>query len=197
MEEKTTNNENLISSAAGSPEELPRDPEGNIIIDQVIIARDDKNRPIIPDEIFDKYYKELPEGTRNESGTFFAYRGGKLRTLQSKSEADKEIQTKGANTLNANLAQRKTNKEVIDIIFRSKAPKEAIERLGLPENATMIEAINSSMFQEALKGNTKAYELLRDTAGEKPTEKIDASLSAMTPEQQKILEDIKAFNSNT
>ena len=177
--------------------ELPRDPEGKIEIDKISLGTDDKNRHIVADDIFDNYYKELPEGTRNKSGTFFTYKGGKLRTLGSNPDKDIEIQRSGANTLNANLAQRKTNKEVIDIIFRSKAPKEAIERLGLPENATMIEAINSSMFQEALKGNTKAYELLRDTAGEKPTEKIDASLSAMTEDQKKILEDIKAFRDNT
>lgn len=197
MEEKTTNNENLILSAAGSPEELPRDPEGNLIIDQVIIARDDKNRPIIPDEIFDKYYKELPEGTRNESGTFFAYRGGKLRTLGSNPDKDKDIHTSGGKALQANLKQRRTFQEAISTVLAQKARKKHIEELGLDDKADNLDMIIASMLDQVAKGNVKAAEFIEYGAGEKPTEKIDASLSAMTPEQQKILEDIKAFNSNT
>lgn len=199
MEEKTTNNENLILSAAGSPEELPRDPEtGKIDITNISLGKSKRNNDIVPDDIFDKYYRDLPDKVENQSGSWRTVStGGKIKILGGDPEGDKEVHKAGAEALHATKMQRRTNKEIIDILLTRKAPKEVIERLGLTEDATAIEAVNVAMLQEAFKGNTKAYELLRDTAGEKPTEKIDASLSAMTPEQQKILEDIKAFNSNT
>ena len=34
-------------------------------------------------------------------------------------------------------------------------------------------AMSSSLIKEALKGNTKAFELIRDTIGEKPVEKVE------------------------
>jgi hypothetical protein len=99
--------------------------------------------------------------------------------------------------LNATLSQRKSFSEAVDILLRKKASKQAIEELDLPENANNLDVVMAAAIKQVQQGNIKAMEYLRDTAGEKPTEKIDASLSAMTPEQQKILEDIKAFNSNT
>lgn len=189
MEENKTTKLNNV--AADLPE-VPRDEAGNIIIEQIAIGQDDKKRYIVPDDIFDNYYRELPEGTRNKTGTFFTYNKGKIRTLGSNPEADKEIQRSGANALNANLSQRRSNKEVIDILLRRKAPKEALERLGLPEDATMIEAANLAQILEALKGNTKAMEYLRDTVGEKPTTEINAEVTAVTPEDQELMKRVAA-----
>ena len=190
MEENKNNIEKLNNAAEDLPE-VKRLPDGTIDIEAISTGKDEAGNYIVPDEVLEKYYKELPHNTKNESGTAWSASKGILRM------PDKEVQRKGAEALNARVTQRKTNKEIIDILLTRKAPKEAIERLGLSEDATMIEAANLAQLIEAMKGNTKAMEYIRDTAGEKPTEKIDASLSAMTPEQQKILEDIKAFNSNT
>ena len=194
MEEK--NNTEKFNNVAADPPEVKRTVTGEIDLEAIATGKDKKGY-IIPDNIFDYYLKELPEGTTNQSGTFRAYNGGKLTRLENNRQEASRRGIVGAEASNNSQATRRTNKEIIDIFYTKKAPKEVIERLGLTEGATVIEAINEAMIQEAFKGNTKAYELLRDTAGEKPTEKIDASLSAMTPEQQKILEDIKAFNSNT
>lgn len=38
---------------------------------------------------------------------------------------------------------------------------------------TGAEALSVKLFKEALKGNVKAFEVLRDTAGQKPVEKIE------------------------
>lgn len=35
-------------------------------------------------------------------------------------------------------------------------------------------AMSSSLIKEALKGNTKAFELVRDTIGEKPVDKVES-----------------------
>lgn len=37
---------------------------------------------------------------------------------------------------------------------------------------TGAEAVSIKLFREALKGNVKAFEVLRDTAGQKPIEKV-------------------------
>lgn len=189
-------NTQKLNNVPVDPPEVKRTVTGEIDLEAIATGKDDKGY-IIPDNIFDYYLKELPEGTTNQSGTFRAYNGGKLTRLENNREEASRRGYNGSISSNNSQAARRTNKEIIDILLTRKAPKEAIERLGLAEDATMIEAANLAQLIEAMKGNTKAMEYIRDTAGEKPTEKIDASLSAMTPEQQKILEDIKAFNSNT
>ena len=49
------------------------------------------------------------------------------------------------------------------------------ELLILLEQGDTQEKISLSMIQEALKGNTKAFEIIRDTIGEKPKEEIEVS----------------------
>ena len=51
------------------------------------------------------------------------------------------------------------------------------ELLLLLENGNTQEKISLAMIQEALNGNTKAFEVIRDTIGEKPTDKIEAELN--------------------
>ena len=197
MEENKNNIEKLNNAAESLPE-VPRDPEGKIIIDQISIGKDDKENIIIPDNIFNAYYKELPEGIINESRTKrTTSTGGYIGIFGGDPEADKEKQKKGREAQAAAYRQRKSFAEAVDTLLKQKASKQAINDLDLPENANNLDVIMASAIKQVQQGNIKAMEYLRDTAGEKPTEKIDASLSAMTPEQQKILEDIKAFNSNT
>ena len=38
---------------------------------------------------------------------------------------------------------------------------------------TGTEAITAKLFEQAMKGNVKAFETLRDTVGQKPVEKIE------------------------
>jgi hypothetical protein len=196
MEENKNNIEKLNNAAESLPE-VPRDPEGKIIIDQIVTGINEKGKRIIPDKILESYYKELPDDLVNESGTKRTYHGGLLAILGGDPEADKSIQYKGGKALQATLRQRRTFQEAISTVLAQKARKKHIEELGLDDKADNLDMIIASMLDQVAKGNVKAAEFIEYGAGEKPTEKIDASLSAMTPEQQKILEDIKAFNSNT
>ena len=98
-----------------------------------------------------------------------------LRVL-STSEA-REIGSKGGKASAEARRQRRTLKEQMELLLslpvKDESTKTFIESLGIDadkiDNAT---AITLSMYQEALKGNTKAYELIRDTLGEKPTDKL-------------------------
>ena len=77
-------------------------------------------------------------------------------------EERKEIARKGAEATNKLLARRKTLRE---------------ELLALLEKDSYQEKISLSLLQKAVNGDTKAYEVIRDTIGEKPKDVIDANVN--------------------
>jgi hypothetical protein len=187
MEDKTIKKLNI--EPANLPE-VPRTIEGKIDLEAITIEIDEKNNKIIPDDIFDSYYRELPNGVINNSKTWRTSNGGKIKIFGGDPEADKAIHQKGAATSNAAQAQRRTFKDTIEYMLRQKAKREAIEDLELKEDATNLDMIIASALRQAARGNTKAYEFLRDTAGEKPTEKIAAEVETITPEDRQRIERI-------
>ena len=73
--------------------------------------------------------------------------------------------------------RRKTLREQMEMLLnlpvKDDSTKDFIESLGIESNEIDNGmAITLSMYQEALKGNTKAYELIRDTIGEKLADRI-------------------------
>ena len=52
------------------------------------------------------------------------------------------------------------------------------ELLLLLEEQDRQERMSLSLLQQALDGNTKAFEIIRDTIGEKPKEKIEAEVDS-------------------
>lgn len=84
-----------------------------------------------------------------------------LKPVKTKKEA-RERGRKGGIASGKSKRARKTLKE---------------ELLLLLENGNTQEKISLAMIQEALAGNTKAFEVIRDTIGEKPTDKIEAELN--------------------
>lgn len=47
------------------------------------------------------------------------------------------------------------------------------ELLALLEDADTQEKVSLALIQQAKKGNTKAFEVIRDTIGEKPVDKVE------------------------
>lgn len=74
----------------------------------------------------------------------------------------KEIAKKGAEATNKLKAQRKTLKE---------------ELLLLLEQGDTQSKLSLSIIQKAMTGDTKAFEVIRDTIGEKPKENISVGVS--------------------
>lgn len=167
--------------------EVPRKEDGTIDLDKIVIGKDEKDRLIVPDDIFDNYYKELPDGTTNKSKTFKAYNGGKIKTLTSE---DARIQRMGAIASNAKQAQRRSYAEAIDDLLRKKASKSAIEEYELEPNATNLDMVLAAALRQAERGNIKATEFLRDTVGEKPVEKVAAEIETITAEDRERIERI-------
>jgi hypothetical protein len=144
---------------------------------------EEKERYIVPDDIFEEHLKELPNGTVNESKSYRAYCGGKLTILGADPERDKAIHKAGAEATNATLKQRRTFKEQIDIILSTKDKENG--KTGL-ENVTI------AMYERAIAGDTKAAQFLRDTAGEKPADNIDLNANVMTEADKQLMEKLKA-----
>lgn len=142
-----------------------------------------KKRYVVPDDIFEKHLKELPDNTVNESKTYRAFTGGKLIILGADPERDKAIHKAGAEATNATLKQRRTFKEQADILL-SSVNKET--------GKTGIEEITVAMMERALAGDVKAYTALRDTAGEKPADTVDLNANVMTEADKALMDKLKA-----
>jgi hypothetical protein len=186
MEDIKINNDKLNKAIEKKDlPEVPRTIEGKIDLEAIAIGKNEKDNYIVPDEILKAYYKELPNGTTNESNNSWSYNGGLLN------KADKEVQKMGAEALNAKNAQRRKLAETIDVFLKKKASIEEIEQLGLEDGATKQDALIAAMFTRAIEQkDVQAFNSLRDTAGEKPTEKIAAEVETITPEDRKQIERI-------
>lgn len=189
MEDLKNLEKEKVNTAGADLPEVPRDEAGKIIIEQIATGKDDKGRWIVPDNIFDTFYTELPEGTGNESKTFKAYNGGKLKTLTSE---DAYIQRMGAIASNAKQAQRRSIREILEDLSKKTVTAAEAEEYGLKEGTTLLEAANLAQIRRAMKGDTKAAEYVRDTLGEKPSEKLDANITALTTEDKELLQRVQA-----
>lgn len=65
--------------------------------------------------------------------------------------------------------KKKLLRECLEILLE----KEMTDKKG--ETMTGAEALSAKLFKEAMNGNVKAFEVLRDTAGQKPVEKVIVS----------------------
>ena len=84
---------------------------------------------------------------------------------------DSESASLAGKTSKAKQAERKSFREQfqaeLDALINQK-DKDG----NVISTITVKDAITKQMVQKALKGNTRAFELIRDTIGEKPTETI-------------------------
>ena len=170
--------------------EVPRKVDGSIDLEAITIEIDEKENRIIPDEIFDCYYKELPNKVINQSRSWRTANGGKIKILGGNPEADKLIQDKGREANASTWVQRRSIKEILEELSKNTVTPEEAEEYGLKEGTTLLEAANLAQFRRAMRGDTKAAEYVRDTLGEKPADKISAEIETITPEDRKQIERI-------
>ena len=184
MEENKSIQKN-IEAAADLPA-VPRKEDGSIDLEKISTGKDEKNNYIIPDEILESFYRELPDGTTNQENNKWVYHGGILR------KANREVQIAGGEALKAKYSQRRRLSETIDYMLRKRATAEEIEELGLEDGATKQDALIAAMFRRAIEQkDVQASAFLRDTAGEKPSEKISAEVTQLTAEDREMLERVQ------
>lgn len=88
-------------------------------------------------------------------------------------EAQREIQEKGRQANKLKIQQRKTLAE---------------ELLALLSEGDTQKRLSLAQLEKALSGDTKAYEVIRDTIGEKPTDKVENSGTQTLEVQIKVME---------
>ena len=76
--------------------------------------------------------------------------------------------------------KRKTIKQQLELLLSTPVSnedlKKQIKKWGIDDDDINNQmAVTVSLYQQALKGNTKAIEIIRDTVGEKPVEKLEHS----------------------
>ena len=138
---------------------------------------DEKGRPIISDEDFLDNLKELPNGTKSDAGKI-SNCGGYVSPLQKGTERAREIAKSGGEAAAETYLRRKTFKESITILLNQK------DKDGISMQDKIVEA----MANKAMDGCVGAFEALRDTVGEKPTDQV--SLDVMTDKDREVLKNL-------
>jgi len=162
-------------------EKKKREKAPRVLLDVSGFPHNEKGAAIVPDQFMEENYKNLPNGTVNESGTYRASCGGKLAILGGDPERDREIHRAGGEALQATLKQRKTFAEMFDIMLRQK-----------DENGvTYQEKIAMAMMNKASSGDTKAAVFVRDTSGEMPVNRQQITAEVMTDADRKLIENIQ------
>lgn len=104
------------------------------------------------------------------------------------SEDAQKIRRKGGYARAAKIKERKTMKAMLEMLLE----KEITNAKG--EKATTQEAITVSLIKQALKGNVKAFEIIRDTMGEKPDAPIININQAVQVNKKDIDEAVNIIN---
>lgn len=191
MEDLKINIDKLNDGIKNDLPEVKRTVTGEIDLEAISTGKTEKGY-IIPDEIFEAYLKELPDGTSNQSLTYRAYHGGKLYQMEHNRDKASEFGSMGAEARTSSLQARRSNREILEEIAKKNTPLEELERLGLENSSdnNMLVAANYAAVLKAIRGDIKALEYIRDTLGEKPTDKISAEVTALTPEDKELLERV-------
>lgn len=114
---------------------------------------------------------------------------GNMENLKGKgfdartTEEAREIGRKGGIASGEARREKRDLKRACDTLLE----KDYTDKNGI--TLTGAEAIVTKQFEKALKGNARAFELIRDTAGQKPTEKINV----VNDIDQAIIDEVEAM----
>lgn len=78
----------------------------------------------------------------------------------------------------------KTFRDMLEILLE----KEITNKAG--EKATTQEAISISLIKKAMSGDVRAFEVIRDTIGQKPQDKIETTQTVMNIQDEKIINKV-------
>lgn len=169
------------------------------MIDVSNYPQDEKGRRVLPDNIVAAYYRDLPDNCVNVSGTKRTYHGGLLNVMGGNRQADREIQSAGGKAVSAMRAQRRTLKQALDLLLSRPVSQEEAESIFqqttgtlLPEDASIADLLGLAAVREAAKGNTRAFEVVRDSVGEKPRDELSIEDNKLSPAELSLLHKVNA-----
>lgn len=120
-----------------------------------------------------------------------------LRTPST--EEARKIGSKGGKASGETRRQRKTFKDVFTSLLECDVSKDALEPLQgvikseYGDKITADQAMALAQIVKAVNGDTKAFEVIRDTIGEKPTDKTEHSGSINNPLEGLSTEELRAL----
>lgn len=93
-----------------------------------------------------------------------------------------------------NSAQKKkdlrTLKEIALELMAAEASPEDIKKYNLPEGVSNAVVMTAAAIKKAREGDMKAYESLRDTAGQMPTKEVQVSAEVFTEANKALLDKV-------
>jgi len=149
-------------------------------------------------------YEKIRDGEIEPTGSQKGWLNIKPIPLTERPEEEaREIRRKGAEAVNKLHGEKKTARESLqrmlsilatdEIIANADMDKALAERLRKENpDMTVYDVLNAAAIGRAISGNVKAAEYVRDTAGDKPTEKIDITGQIMTDQDRALLENVQA-----
>ena len=116
-------------------------------------------------------------------------------------ERAKEISRMGAQAVNKLHGEKKTARDALERILSLKVTDNIIAGADLSEelaerlkrdnpDATLYDLIQLVAVGRAVSGNIKASEYVRDTFGDKPTDKVDITADIVTEQDRALLSNI-------
>ena len=118
-------------------------------------------------------------------------------------EQRREICQKGAAAVNKLHGEKKTAKQSLEKILTLKIDNEIMSAADVPReladrlkrdnpDATLYDLIQIVAVGRAVGGNMKAYELIRDTYGDKPIDRVEVTDNITTDQDREMLRTIAA-----
>ena len=111
-------------------------------------------------------------------------------------EEQRKIASLGGKARTEQINRRKTMKESAQILLSQTVSTEYAQKI-LGENAdisgieTMQDLITAKMLREILEnGNAKAFELVRDTSGNKPTAELEVRADVVTASDRALIDKV-------
>ena len=107
-----------------------------------------------------------------------------------------EMGKKGGRANAERIRKEKSLNEIAKALFKATvSEKKAREILGeyselLEGDYSMGAILSMKQMLEAQEGNTKAYEVMRDTAGYKPIDQIQTDVNIMSDQDKALLEKV-------
>ena len=119
-----------------------------------------------------------------------------IPTSQLTETERKELARKGGLASAKARRKKKDLQDMLGTLLATPATPEMVERasaLGIDakDADTLYDALCVALFGKALSGDAYAFQLIRDSAGDKPTDRSETSVSIMTDKDKEVMAAIE------
>ena len=146
-----------------------------------------------------KRYELIKQGKAQPQGSEKGYLNLKPLTELDEDKA-REIRIKGGKARSEALKIERTAKESMKELLSIVAKEVAKDRIDeeilqkakqINPNLTLYDIVNLKMIERATDGSVTASVYVRDTVGDKPTDKLDVTAQSLTDEDRTLLEQVQ------